>query len=268
MSRLLAMSVNKPMLKEALALVSAPGDYTQFVTARLEGLLRYVRSIEADIEAGKAANIAGTRPQDRRKQFVKLASKLEDIVEELAVFRAPTLRYKEDPEFPRTSPVGLTEFRTAVSYWLTQPLSAEYIGTFGARPFEWDRNDVSLDPIRTRNRAIIIGEFAEEISTDLIQRLASALRDAELQLKTNTPKGGHRYGKIQDALLTNVVVIWQQIHGNKGKASYNRGPTRFFTFCVGICKAVGAGNLCTEAHLRKAVGNYNKSKSTNNLGLK
>ncbi len=257
MSRLLAMSVNKPMLKEALALVSAPGDHTQCVTNKLEDLLRYVRSIEEDIEADKAADIAGTRPQDRRKQFVKLASKLEDIAEELAVLRGPALRYKEDPEFPRTRPVGLTEFRTAVSNWLTQPLSSGYIGTFGIEPFEWDRNNVSLGPINTRNRASAIEEFAEEISTDLIHRLASALRDAERELKTNTPKGGHRHGKIQDTLLLNVVAIWQQIHGNKEEASYNRGPTIFFTFCVQICKAVGGGNLCTEAHLRKAVRNYN-----------
>ena len=252
------MSVNKRLVKGALNFVRAPGEHTQFVTERLEELLKYIRAIERDIDAVKAKDITGTRPRDRREQFVKLASKLEDVAEELAVLRRPTLRYKEDPEFPRTRPVGLTEFRTAVSNWLTQPLSSGYIGTFGVEPFEWDRKNVSLGPINTRNRASAIEEFAEEISTDLIRRLAAALRDAERAVFANTPKGGRRHAKIRDALLVNVVAIWQEIHGHKRKATYNRGTTRFFNFCLEICKAIDAGNLCTPAHLREAVRAYTK----------
>ncbi len=257
MSRLLASSVNKTLVREALKYLRSQGEHEIFIIQRLEDLLQYVRSIEQDLEADKSQHIAGKRPQDRRKQFAQLAAQLDGIVDDLQVFRRPKIRYRQDRESPPTRPIGMNELRRSVSRQFTQPLSAEYIGIFGIRPFEWDRTDVSLGPLNVRNRAFAIEAVAEDIIVDMLHRSAVALREAEHELAKNTPKGGPRDSKIRDTLLINVVAVWHEIDGRGKKASYNRGSTKFFKFCLQLCKAIGAGNLCTETHLRDAVKNYN-----------
>ena len=264
MSRLLATTVDENLVKLALKNARVNDDLVGFVTDRLNELLKYIRRIELDIEAKKANHIAGMKPQDRREMFLQLAAKLDHISEELSIFKAPQLRYQADKDFPRTRPIGLSEFRKAMANQLTQPLSTEFVGTFGSTPIQWDPNNVSLGPIKTLNRASGIEDFAENIVLDLLRRLATGLLEAERDLAANTPKGGPRHSQIRDTLLINVVALWEDIHGGTQTATYNRGTTKLFTFCQGICSAVGGGNLCTEAHLRKAVEDYQILKPTKN----
>ena len=267
MSRLLAETVKVARVKSALKDAGIKADLVGFVTERLNDLLNYIRRIELDIEADKAGHIAGKKPQDRRAQFLQLAAMLDKVSEELSVFKAPQRRYQENKDFPRTKPLGMTEFRKAMANQLTQPLSAEFIGTFGGKPIQWDPANVSLGPINTWNRAFTIETFAESISVDLLHRLATALREAERDLAANTPRGGPRRSQIRDTLLINIVALWEEIHDGKKVASYNRGKTNFFIFCQVLSSALGGGNLCTEAHLRKAVEEYKRLKSTKNPPL-
>ena len=267
MSRLLAITVDEKLVKLALKNARAKDDLVGFVTDRLNELLKYVRRIELDIEAQKAGHIAGKKPQDRREQFRQLATDLSNISEKLSIFNAPQLRYHEKKDFPRTRPIGLSEYRKAMANQLTQPLSTEFIGTFGGTPIQWDPNNVSLGPVNTFNRAFVIEAFAENIVLDLLNRLATGLLEAERDLAANTPMGGPRNSQIRDTLLINIVALWEDIHGGTKTASYNRGKTKLFTLCQELCSAVGGGNLCTEAHLRKAVEAYKIRKSTKNPPL-
>ena len=264
MSRLLKDTVDENLVKLALTNARVNDDLVGFVTDRLNELLKLIRRIELDIEAKKADHIAGINANDRRKIFRQLAAKLDNISEELSVFKAPQLRYQANKDFPRTRPIGLSEFREAMANQLTQPLSTEFIGTFGGTPIQWNPNNVFLGPINTFNRAFCIANFAENIVLDLLNRLATGLREAERDLAAHTPKGGPRHSKIRDTLLINVVALWEDIHSGTKTASYNRGKTKFFNFCQELCSAVGGGNLCTEAHLRKAVEDYQILKPTKN----
>jgi len=265
MSRLVAKSINQVLLKEAIKYLKSQGDHESYIALRLHELLKYIRTIEQDIEADKSQHIAGKRPQARRIQFAQLATQLDSIAEELSVFLAPKIRYKKDREFPPTRPIGVHELRRSIANHFTETLSAEFMGSFGINPMEFNKNIVSLGPINTRNRAFAIEAVAEDVIVDLLHRSAAALREAEQELANNTPKGGPRGSKIRDVLLMNIVAIWHEIDGRGGKVSYSRGSTKFFNFCVQVCKAVGAGNLCTETHLRDAVKNYNEKISTKNL---
>jgi hypothetical protein len=201
MSRLLKDTVDEKLVNLALKNARVREDLVGFVTNRLNELLKYIRRIELDIEAKKAVHIAGVKPQDRREMFLQLAAKLDHISDELSVFRAPQIRYQGDKDLPRTRPIGLSEFREAMANQLTQPLSTEFIGTFGCTPIQWSPNNVSLGPVNTFNRAFSIANFAENIVLDLLNRLATGLREAERDLAANTPKGGPRHSEIRDTWI-------------------------------------------------------------------
>ncbi len=159
MSHLLATTVDEKLVKLALKNARVRENLVGFVTDRLNELLKLIRRIELDIEAKKANHIAGIKPQDRREMFLQLAAKLDHISDELSVFKAPQLRYQANKDFPRTGPIGLSEFREAMGNQLTQPLSTKFIGTFGCTPIQWNPNNVSLGQVNTFNRAFAIELF-------------------------------------------------------------------------------------------------------------
>lgn len=261
MSRLVARTVNKKQVETTLRKLKLPAEHSNYIVEKMEIILKCIQKIERDIEADKVNDLNGLRPQARREQMLKIARSFDLSKKNLNVFRGPTLRHHEMPEFPRTRPVGLAEFRKAMSSKFSDVLSAEFIGKFGLKPLQWSPNSKNYH-LNEENRSATIELIAEEIIYNLLGRLADAMRDAEKQLARNTPKGGPRPSKIRDFILINIVAIWRDISGSEKKISYNRGQTRFFEFCNGICIAIGAGNLCTEAHLRAAVAQY---KILNNL---
>ena len=83
MSRLVAKSINQVLIKEAIKYLKSQGDHESYIALRLHELLKYIRTIEQDIEADKSQHIAGKRPQARRIQFAQLATQLDSIAEEL-----------------------------------------------------------------------------------------------------------------------------------------------------------------------------------------
>jgi hypothetical protein len=257
MSRLPSETVNQRNIQAALQYVTAQGDHSQLIMNRLDELLRYVWRIAEDTEADKVEHIAGIRAQDRRRQLRSLSKKLKNVVDELQVFRSPKARSKAEPNFPPTAPIGLYQLRKAAALQLADALSADFIGQFGAEPIVWHRGDKSYANINQQNRLFCIEETAEDIIPVLLERLSDALESAAQDLASDTPRGGPRASRIRGIILLNVVAMWQDIHGNKKPASYNRGQTKFFNFCAEICRSIKFGGECTEAHLRKAVKSYN-----------
>jgi hypothetical protein len=258
MSRLLARSVDEKYIKQALTFVKAPEDQLPIMKARCFELLRYVRVIEADIEAGKARHIAGLRPQDRREQFKRWAKQLATIAEELTVFQKPIERFMRDREFYPTHPVGRDEFRQAFAQTFANVLHKDYFKRFGVEPAEWLSKDNSTAKINFDNRAFTIEECAEQIVPEILDLAAGALRQAEKSLAKNTPAGGPRQSVIRNIVLVNAVALWRDIQTSEVKLCYSRGETKFFKFCRAICMALGAGYLCTEDHLRFAVQKFNR----------
>lgn len=260
MSKLISQTVDKKQVTKILKELSLPIEHEDVVAERLEPLLKYIRRIESDIEADKGQDINGIRPQDRREMLLSIAEKLENSRDRLNVFREPKLRYRENPEFPRTRPVGLIELRETISRKFSSVLSTEYVSGFGPEPIQWPPGSRGYH-LNEENRAFAIEASAEDIIGDLLHRLSDALREAEARIAKEKSKSGPRYSKIRNIILTNVVAIWHDFFAPSKKASYNRNKTKFFKFCQGICMAIDAGGLCTEAHLRAAVANYNAQKN-------
>lgn len=260
MSKLISRTVDKKQVTTTLSGLSLPVERADAVSERLKSLLKCIQRIESDIEADKVKDINGIRPQDRREMLVSIADKLENIRDRLNVFREPKLRYRENPEFPKTRPVGLTELRETVSRKFSPVLSAEYISSFGPEPIQWPPGSRGYH-LNEENRAFAIEASSEDMIEDLLHRLADALREAEARIAKENSKSGRRYSKIRNIILTNVVAIWHDFFASSKKASYNRGETNFFKFCKGICVSIGAGGLCTETYLRAAVANYNAQKN-------
>lgn len=260
MSRLISRTVDKKMITEIISDFDLPKKHVQFVVERLEGLLEYIQLIEKDIEADKVKDTKGRRPQDRREMLSRIAGQLDDIKSEMDVFREPNLRYWANPQFPRTRPIGLSEFREAFSLEFTSVLSLEYISKFGMDPVQWNYKSTHSRS-NDQARAEAINWIAENIFENILKKLSLVLRETEMLIAKHTPKGGRRASIIEDMLLVNVVAIAHEIFGPTKKLSYNRGETKFFKFCQGLCRAVDAGNLCTETYLRIAVADYKKREN-------
>ena len=259
MRGLLAKSVDQKRALKALDFVIAPGDHASFLIEKLEALLKVVRAIEHDIGADVKLGITGKRPQQQRKQFLLAAKKLEEASQLIEELKIPTERFVQDPDrIPRTKPVGLVEFRAEMANQMTLPLSRKYLLSHGVEVIQFNRDNVSAGPINTWNIAFAIAGKAEEIAPDILNRLAKALRDAERKIAANTKSGGPRHSQIQSVMLINIIAMWHKIHANKKIPSYNRGKTNFFCFCQEASGALGAANLCSEAHLRAAVESYKK----------
>jgi len=257
MSPLPSKTINRKNIQAALDFVTAPGNHSELIINRLNELLRYVWRIAEDIEANKVEQIAGLRPQARRKQLLALSKKLKSVANEFQVFQSPKARAKAEPNFPPTAPVGLYQLRKAAAEQFADVLNPEFIGEFGAKPIVWHRRNKSDADINYQNRLFCIEDTAEDIIPELLNRLSIALENAERDLALSTPSGGPRPTRIRRIILLNVVAMWQDIHGNKKPASYNRGQTKLFNFCAEICRSIQFGGECTEAHLRQAVKSYN-----------
>ena len=260
MNQLISRTVNRKLLAATLSELNISADRAGPICERLENLLLLLQRIEKDVEADRVRDIKGIRPQDRRNQLSKIADKLDDSREELNIFRAPNLRYQENPELPRTRPLGLPEIRNAASRQFSSVLTAAYISDFGLEPLQWSLASGNYH-LNQENRAEAIEFIAEEIIENLLVRLAETLRDAANKIADNTPGGGRRESKIIDTLLLNVVAIAAEVIGRGKKVSYNRGETKFFKLCKGICVAVGAGNYCTETHVKRAACVYNDRRN-------
>jgi hypothetical protein len=256
MSGKLSNTVRLEFVGQALAYVKKSGSFEELVTDRMRALLKSAQDTARDIEIEKAKHYAGTRPQDRRKQFIKMADTIEGIANELEVFTAPLSRYREERDTPPTRPAGLTELRQALGNQLNGVLSAEFIGRSGFVPFQFDPCNVSLGPINTRNRFEALNGGGEVIFIDLLQQMAASLRAAERLIVANT-RNGPRNWPIRHRVLVNLAALWQEIHEDTGELSYGGGQSAFFKFCQNLCQAMDAGSLCTATHLLAAVEYYN-----------
>lgn len=256
MSGKLSDTVRLEFVGQALAYVKKSGSFEERVTDRVQALLKSAKDTAHDIEMDKAKHYAGTRPQNRREQFIKMADTIDGLANELEVFTAPRSRYLEDRDTPPTRPTGLTELRQALGNQLNGILSVEFIGHSGFRPFQFDPRDVSLGPINTRNRAEAINAAGEVIVIELLQQIAASFRAAERLIAAET-RSGPRNWPIRHRVLVNLVALWQEIHEDNGQISYGGGQSAFFKFCHNLCLAMDAGSLCTATHLQSAVEYYN-----------
>lgn len=257
MSRLISRTVDKKMITKIILDFGFSKSHVEKVITRLEELLKCIQTIEKDIEADKVKDTKGRRPQDRREMLLKLAKQLESIKSEMNIFREPNLRYQENPQFPRTRPIGLSEFRQAFSLEFTPVLSLEYISQFGVYPVQWNGKSINARSNEQR-RTEAINSIAENIFENILTKLSLVIHETEKLIAKHTPKGGRRPSIIEDTLLLNVVAIAHEMFGPTKKLSYNRGETKFFKFCQGLCQTLDAGNLCTETSLRTAVVEYKK----------
>ncbi len=257
MSGRLYKTVNPAILKEALRHIKKPGDFQERTTTWMFKILSSAQATAHDIETEKAGHHAGVRPQDRRDQFNTIANDLDSIAKKLNVFAAPLTRYLEERDTPPTRPTGLTELRRAFAKEFTGTLSVEFISRFRVYPILHDPTNVSLGPINTRNRFEAIDARGEEIAISVVNQLAESFRAAERLIANNT-RSGPREWPYRHRILVNLVVLWQEIHEARGAASYGGGPTALFKFCRDLCRSIGDGSLCGEAHLQAAVNYYNE----------
>lgn len=257
MSGKLPDGVDNKLLREALIHIQSAGDFEPKVNERMVALLAALRAISQDQETEAARHFAGVAPRDRREQFASLARKLDEITEQLSKLQAPMRRFKADQNVPPTRPTGLSEFRNAMADHLTGALSAEYVSVFGFEPMRTASTSVSLEHINIWNRALAVNHTAENIVPELLGRIAAGLRDAQTKIAANTPDGGPRVLKIREALLVNLIALWQEIHQDGTDCTYGGGKTKLFHFCEALSRSIGLGNLCTTTHLRKATAGFN-----------
>jgi hypothetical protein len=257
MSGKLPTVVDGKLLQEALPHIQRDGDFGPKVHKRMVALLKVLQTIAEDQEAEAARHFAGVVPRDRREQFESLARKLDEVTKQLNKLAAPGRRFSADRDIPPTRPTGLPEFRSAMADRLTGALSAEYVGSFGFEPMRCDTRDAPLEHKNTWNRAFAVNHIAEHIVPDLLDRIAAGLRDAESKIAANTPDGGPRVWKIREALLINLIALWQEIHQHENPCTYGGGDTKLFRFCKALSRSIGLGNLCTTTHLRKAATGFN-----------
>jgi hypothetical protein len=257
MSGRLYETVNPAILKEALRHIKKPGDFQERTTTWMFKILSSAQATAHDIETEKAGHHAGVRPQGRRDQFNAIANDLDSIAKKLNVFAAPLTRYLEERDTPPTRPTGLTEFRRALANELNGTLSVEFIRRFRVSPIQHDPTNVSLGPINTRNRFEAIDVCGEKIAINLLEQLADSFRAAERLIANNT-RSGPREWPYRQRILVNLVVLWQEIHEERGPASYGGGQTAIFKFCRDLCRSIGDGSLCGEASLQTAVNYYNE----------
>ncbi len=255
-SKPLSNTINPEAIRDALQYIKRPGSFEEKITERMTELLKSAKATAFDIEMDKAQHYAGLRPQDRRDQFNRMAGDIDGVAEELKVFQAPLFRYAKDRDTPPVRPTGLSALRRSLGDNLNGTLSVDYINTFGIQPFQFDRQNVSLGPINTRNRAEAISASGEEILIDLLKQISGSLRAAERLIAEHT-KSGPREWPFRHRVLVNLVVIWQEIHEDSGELSYGGGKSAFFEFCLALCRAMDAGELCTPTHLQTAVEYYN-----------
>jgi hypothetical protein len=257
MSGRLYETVNPAILREALGHIKKPEDFQERTTTWMFKILSSVHATAHDIETERAHQHAGVRPQDRRDQFKAIANDLDSIAKKLNVFAAPMTRYLEERDTPPTRPTGLTEFRRALANELNGTLSAEFISRFRFSPIQHDPTNVSLGPINTWNRFEAIDACGEEIAINLLEQLAASFRAAERLIANNT-RSGPREWPYRQRILVNLVLLWQEIHEERGPASYGGGQTALFKFCRDLCRSLGDGSLCGETSLQKAVDYYNQ----------
>ena len=249
--------VKPELVRAALQHVKKSGEFEVRATELLGELLKSAHAIASDIETEKAKHFAGIRPQDRREQFKRMAAEIDKIANGLVVFTAPMERYLEDRTTPPMRPTGLSELRRALADQFKDTLSVEYIGRFGFEPLQFNPRSVTHGSLNSRNRSDAIDASGEYILIDLLKQIAGSLHYAERTIATAT-LNGPRNLPFRHILLVNIVMFWQEIHEDKGIASYGGGTTALFKFCWDLCRAIDAGRLCSETHLQIAVSYYNE----------
>ena len=263
MSGKLNANVDRTIVKEALSYIRGFDEREEMVMDFLKELLLVLHAVSEDQEVEGAKHYAGVSRAKRREQLRGVIRKIEEVTDTLEFFRAPMLRYEKDGQVPPTRPIGLSELRDEMVNQLTAVISNDYIERFGTKPIQYDKNDVSLGPINTRNRAFAIATSAEDILIDLLNLIAIVIRETEKQIAGNTPAGGPRVSKIREILLLNLVALWVQINDGKLSPNYSGGRTKFFNFCSTLSRAIGVRALCTETHLATAVKIFNEKITKN-----